>query len=151
MTSQPVPAAGSESEDGTVRHAEPSALEIERHTIAQIPADQRHGRPRDLFTIWFTSNLMPLTIVTGALATAVFKLPFWPAVAAIVLGNLFGALFMALHSAQGPRLEGPVARALSGTDLSWLVGLAVTIPLYYVVAMRRVRSELRAAVTVTAS
>src|SRR5215468_9795796 len=91
------------------------ALEIEQYTIAQIPADQRHGRPRDLFTIWFTSNLMPLTIVTGALATAVFKLPFWPAVVAIVAGNLFGALFMALHSAQGPRLEGPVARALSGT------------------------------------
>jgi NCS1 family nucleobase:cation symporter-1 len=47
--------------------------------------------------------------------------------------------------------EGPVARALSGTDLSWLVGLVVTIPLYYVLAMRRVRSESRAAVTVTAS
>jgi nucleobase:cation symporter-1, NCS1 family len=132
MTSQPVPATGSGPKDATTRHAEPSALEIERYTIAQIPADQRHGRPRDLFTIWFTSNLMPLTIVTGALATAVFKLPFWPAVAAIVAGNLFGALFMALHSAQGPRLGVPQmiqSRAQYGTLGSVLV-VAVVVFMY---------------------
>jgi len=83
------------------------ALEIEQYTIAQIPEDQRHGRPRDLFTIWFTSNLIPLAIVTGALATVAFGLPFWPALVAIALGNLVGGLFMALHSAQGPRLGVP--------------------------------------------
>ena len=33
--------------------------------------------------------------------------------------------------------EGAVARALNGTDLSWLVGLAVTVPLYYFSAVRR--------------
>jgi len=37
-------------------------LELEQYTIEQIPLDKRHGRYRDLFTIWFTSNLMPLTI-----------------------------------------------------------------------------------------
>ncbi len=46
-----------------------SALEIERYTIAQIQEDERRGRPRDLFTIWFTSNLIPLAIVIGALAS----------------------------------------------------------------------------------
>ena len=40
----------------------------------RFPEDQRHGRPRDLFTIWFTSNLIPLAIVTGALATVTFGL-----------------------------------------------------------------------------
>src|SRR5215470_19503973 len=83
------------------------ALEIEQYTIAQIPEHQRHGRPRDLFTIWFTSNLIPLAIVTGALATVTFGLPFVPALIAIALGNLVGGLFMALHSAQGPRLGVP--------------------------------------------
>jgi NCS1 family nucleobase:cation symporter-1 len=29
---------------------------------------------------------------------------------------------------------GPVAKHLNGTDLSWLVGLVVTIPLYYFAA-----------------
>jgi NCS1 family nucleobase:cation symporter-1 len=82
-------------------------LGIEQFTIEQIPPEQRHGRPRDLFTIWFTSNLMPLTVVTGALATVTFKLPFIPAVIAILVGNLVGAILMALHSAQGPKLGIP--------------------------------------------
>ena len=80
---------------------------LEQYTIEQIPLDQRHGRPRDLFTIWFTSNQMPLTIVTGALATVVFGLPLVSAVIAIVVGNIVGAIFMALHSAQGPKLGIP--------------------------------------------
>ncbi len=105
MTSTPVPRA--DAPPAGHGRQDVSALEIEQYTIAPIPADQRFGRPRDLFTIWFTSNLMPLTIVTGALATVAFGLPFVPAVLAIVIGNLFGALFMALHSAQGPRLGVP--------------------------------------------
>jgi len=80
---------------------------IEQRTIAQVPLGERHGRVRDLFTIWFGSNVMLLTIVTGALATSVYGLNlFWSAVA-ILIGNLFGAVFMALHSAQGPRLGVP--------------------------------------------
>jgi nucleobase:cation symporter-1, NCS1 family len=80
---------------------------VERHTIAPIPTDERHGRPRDLFTIWFASNIMPLTFVTGALASAVYGLSFWWSLLAIAGGNLVGGLFMALHSAQGPRLGVP--------------------------------------------
>lgn len=84
-----------------------AAATLERYTIAAIPESERHGRPRDLFTIWFSSNIMPLTFVTGALAPVAFKLPFTASLLAILLGNLAGALFMALHSAQGPRLGVP--------------------------------------------
>jgi len=80
---------------------------VEQHTIYQIPHDQRHGTFRDLFTIWFGSNIMMLTIVTGALATTVFKLDFLSSIAAIAVGNLVGAIFMALHAAQGPQLGVP--------------------------------------------
>lgn len=80
---------------------------VEQHTIYQIPHDQRHGTFRDLFTIWFGSNIMMLTIVTGALATTVFKLDFVSSVLAIALGNFVGAIFMALHAAQGPQLGVP--------------------------------------------
>ncbi len=80
---------------------------IEDKTIQPIPPDERHGRTRDLFSLWFGSNIMLLTVVTGALATSVYQLPFWLAVIAIVTGNLIGAIFMALHSAQGPRLGVP--------------------------------------------
>ena len=104
--------------------AQEHPLEVEQYTIEQIPEDQRHGRPRDLFTVWFTSNLMPLTIVTGALATVVYGLPFWPAVFAIILGNAVGAILMALHSVQGPKLGIPQmiqSRAQYGTIGSILV------------------------------
>jgi NCS1 family nucleobase:cation symporter-1 len=84
---------------------QPARLEIS--TIQPIPLDQRHGTAGDLFTVWFGSNLMLLTIVTGGLAVTVFALPFGWAVAALAVGNLVGAVFMALHAAQGPTLGVP--------------------------------------------
>src|SRR5450755_2892473 len=84
---------------------QPARLEIS--TIQQIPASERHGTARDLFTVWFGSNLMLLTIVTGGLAVTVFALPFWWATLGLVVGNLVGAVFMALHAAQGPTLGVP--------------------------------------------
>src|SRR6202012_5786621 len=83
------------------------AFEVEPNTIYPIPLDQRHGTARDLFTMWFGVNVVLLTIVTGALAPTVFKLSFPASVAAILIGNLVGAIFMALHAAQGPDLGVP--------------------------------------------
>src|SRR6202453_1680144 len=80
---------------------------IEIATIQPIPLDRRHGTYRDLFTVWFGSNLMLLTIVTGGLEVTVFGLPFGWAVAGLATGNLVGAVFMALHAAQGPQLGVP--------------------------------------------
>jgi NCS1 family nucleobase:cation symporter-1 len=80
---------------------------VEQRTIQQIPLDQRHGRPRDLFTLWFGANLTMLTVATGALCTSVFHLSLAASLVAIVFGNLFGAIFMALHAAQGPHLGVP--------------------------------------------
>jgi len=80
---------------------------VEQHTIYQIPLDQRHGKAHQLFTLWFGANLNVLTVVTGALATTIFHQSFLSAVLAILLGNLIGTIFMALHAAQGPRLGVP--------------------------------------------
>ncbi|MFF1831281.1 purine-cytosine permease family protein [Paenarthrobacter sp. NPDC058040] len=77
---------------------------LEDKTIQPIPLNERHGKARDLFTIWFGSNIMIMTIVTGGLATTVFGLSFVPAIIGIIIGNLLGGIFMALHSAQGPQL-----------------------------------------------
>ncbi|MGF6835665.1 NCS1 family nucleobase:cation symporter-1 [Paenarthrobacter sp. TE4293] len=77
---------------------------LEDKTIQPIPANERHGKARDLFTIWFGSNIMIMTIVTGGLATTVFGLGFVPAIVGIIIGNVVGGVFMALHSAQGPQL-----------------------------------------------
>lgn len=80
---------------------------IEQHTIYQIPLDQRHGKAGQLFTLWFGANLNVLTVVTGALATTIFHQSFLSGVVAILVGNLLGTVFMALHAAQGPRLGVP--------------------------------------------
>jgi len=83
------------------------ATRLEISTIQPIGLDQRHGTARDLFTVWFGSNIMLLTVVTGGLAVTTFKLPFAAAVLALVIGNMAGAIFMALHAAQGPTLGVP--------------------------------------------
>jgi NCS1 family nucleobase:cation symporter-1 len=83
------------------------ATRLELNTIQPIALADRHGTARDLFTVWFGSNLMLLTIVTGGLAVTVFGLSFGWAVLGLTVGNLVGAVFMALHSAQGPRLGVP--------------------------------------------
>jgi NCS1 family nucleobase:cation symporter-1 len=80
---------------------------LELHTIYPIPSAERHGRALDLFTVWFGSNIMVLTIVTGALATLRFNLTLATGCLAILLGNLVGGVFMALHAAQGPQLGVP--------------------------------------------
>jgi NCS1 family nucleobase:cation symporter-1 len=92
---------------GTTMKARNQATRLENSTIQPIPQDQRHGTARDLFTVWFGSNFMLLTIVTGGLAVTVFRLPFTWAVLGLSVGNLVGAVFMALHSAQGPTLGVP--------------------------------------------
>src|SRR6516225_4121636 len=71
-----------------------STSSIEENTIQPVPLDQRHGRNRDMFTIWFGTNIMILAIVTGGLATTLFGQPAWSAALGIVVGNLFGAIFM---------------------------------------------------------
>jgi NCS1 nucleoside transporter family len=80
---------------------------VEQRTIDIVPPDERHGKSRDLFTIWFGSNILPLTIVTGALGPTVYGLSFTASVIAVIVGNLGGGLLMALHSAQGPKLGVP--------------------------------------------
>src|SRR5580658_10667880 len=82
-------------------------MQLELRTIEPIASDERHGTARDLFTVWFGTNFMLLTIVTGGLAVTVYALPFGWAVVALSIGNLVGAVFMALHAAQGPRLGVP--------------------------------------------
>jgi NCS1 family nucleobase:cation symporter-1 len=83
------------------------ATSLEIRTIQPIALDARHGRARDLFTVWFGSNVQLLTIVTGGLAVTVFGLPFAWAVLGLTVGNFVGGIFMALHAAQGPTLGVP--------------------------------------------
>ena len=81
-------------------------MKIETRSIEYIPANERHGKPRGLFSVWFAANMHITTLVTGALCVTFGLNLFW-SVVAIILGNLLGAIFMASHSAQGPKLGIP--------------------------------------------
>ncbi|GAB03657.1 cytosine permease [Gordonia amarae] len=108
--------------------ATPVPAQVEKRTIDHIPEDERHGRGRDLFTVWFGSNIMLLTIITGALATTVFGLPLWAGVLAVIIGNVVGGIVMALHAAQGPQMGVPQmlqTRAQFGSYGSLLVVVLV--------------------------
>ena len=62
-----------------------------------------------------------------------------PAVACYLLGILIQLPFVACAL-----YTGPVAKAIGGIDLSWIVGLAVTSPVYYWLAKRaQARETLR--------
>ncbi|QCI13134.1 cytosine permease [Pseudomonas putida] len=80
---------------------------IEKHTIGYVPPQDRHGKVRDLFTLWFGGNIAPLPIVTGALGVQLFHLNLVWGVVAILVGHLLGGVLMALHSAQGPQMGIP--------------------------------------------
>ncbi|MFF2654347.1 purine-cytosine permease family protein [Streptomyces sp. NPDC058045] len=83
-----------------------STLQVESRSYEFVPLEERHGKTRNLFSLWFGEQLSSFALVTGALAVSL-GLNFWWAIAAIVLGNLIGATMMAGHSAQGPALGLP--------------------------------------------
>ena len=90
-----------------VTSATTSAPLIEKHTIGYVPPEDRHGKTRDLFTLWFGGNIAPLPIVTGALGVQLFHLNLVWGIVAILVGHLVGGVLMALHSAQGPQMGIP--------------------------------------------
>jgi NCS1 family nucleobase:cation symporter-1 len=79
---------------------------VERRTIDVIPDAERHGSPRNQFTLWFGANMQITAIVDGALAVVFGADALW-AIVALLIGNVLGGIVMALHSAQGPRLGLP--------------------------------------------
>lgn len=92
----------------SIASADPSsaALQLERHAIDFIPLSERHGKPRDLFTLWFGANAMAVTLATGAIAATTGVGLLWGSIA-IIIGSMIGTVFMAYHSAQGPQLGLP--------------------------------------------
>ena len=77
---------------------------VEANSVSVVPQEARHGRVRDLFTLWFTTNIAPLPIVTGAMIAVASKLSLPWCISAILAGHVLGALVLAACSAQGPKM-----------------------------------------------
>ncbi|WP_153722024.1 purine-cytosine permease family protein [Sporosarcina cascadiensis] len=86
--------------------SEIQANSIEQRSYEYVPVEERRGNPKQLFFTWFAANTVSTTLITGALAI-IIGLNFWWASLAIIAGHALGAIVMALHSAQGPKLGIP--------------------------------------------
>ncbi|MEV5571340.1 cytosine permease [Spirillospora sp. NPDC052269] len=109
----------------------PPTSVVESRTIDVVPDSERHGTPFNQFTLWFGANMQITAVVDGALAVVFGADPLW-AVIGLLLGNLLGGVFMALHSAQGPRLGLPQmisSRAQFGV-LGAIVPIVLVIVMY---------------------
>jgi purine-cytosine permease-like protein len=82
------------------------ASRVELHSIDVIPTHERHGSLRSLGAVWFVANINLTAMATGIVALSLGGTLFWTLVA-IVLWSLFGTVFMAFHSTQGPHLGLP--------------------------------------------
>ncbi len=73
---------------------------VEQRGIELVPANERHGRPRDLFFMWLGTNASVFCIINGALLISL-GLTFFQSLVVILLGNL--SFFLpGLTSLQGP-------------------------------------------------
>lgn len=108
----------------------PGASTIEQRSIEPVPPAERHGTPRNQFTLWFGANMQITAVVDGALAVIFGADAMW-AIIGLLIGNLAGGAVMALHSAQGPRLGLP--QMISSRAQFGVLGAAV--PLVLVILM----------------
>ncbi|WP_406136356.1 purine-cytosine permease family protein [Streptomyces sp. NBC_01089] len=91
------------------------AARIEAHGIDHIPEEERHGHPRQLFSVWAAASVNYLSLVVGG-ALILMGLTLWQALAVIVVGNLFW-LLTGLLSISGPSAGAPsevITRAMFG-------------------------------------
>jgi len=79
---------------------------VEIRSIDYVPISERHGKPWHLGPVWFQANAQLSTLAVGLIGVSLGLNFIWAAIA-IILGVLVGTLFMAFHSAQGPKLGLP--------------------------------------------
>ena len=107
-------------------------MSVETHGIAPVPAGNRYGSARRLFTVWFAPQVNMTVVFTGTLAV-VLGLGFWLGMLAMVIGTVVGCLAVGYLSTWGPRTgtaQLPNARmAFGGTVavvavIQWLSSIA---------------------------
>ncbi len=64
----------------------------EKQSSVFLPLEQRSGKPKELFTIWFASNIGIIGVVMGAMVIVAFQLSFLQSILAAALGALSFAL-----------------------------------------------------------
>jgi purine-cytosine permease-like protein len=124
------------------------ATTVEAHSIDYVPERERHGSSLEQTGFWFVGNFVFLTAAIGFIGPSMGLSLGWSILAAGA-GNFLGAVFMALHATQGPRLGLPQlvqARAQMGYTgvIAALVATATTFVLLNVLNTMVTSSGLNA-------
>ena len=112
---------------------------VESRHIEHIPAAARHGKPWHQFFFWFGGNVNVFNVVLGGITVAI-GLTFWWALIAITAGTLIGALLIALHATQGPRLGVP--QSVQSRGQFGFYGAAFMFPAVLLVNVGFIAAEL---------
>src|SRR5689334_16746307 len=112
---------------------------VESRHIDHIPAEARYGKPWHQFAFWFGSNVCVLNIVVGAVTVSI-GLTFRQALIAIAVGTVVGALLIALHATQGPRLGVP--QTIQSRGQFGFYGAAFMFPVVLLVNVGFIAAEL---------
>jgi nucleobase:cation symporter-1, NCS1 family len=115
--------------------ASDQVFQVETHGIDPIPDAERHGSAKDVFWLWFGSNLTFTFVLNGTLAV-MFGLSFWVATAVVVLTGLsfFVISALGLGGVRTGTATLVISRATFGVlgnfpagVLNWIVGIGYTI------------------------
>jgi purine-cytosine permease-like protein len=90
---------------------------LETRGIEPVPDDERHGRPMQLFWVWFAANIGILALPLGATLVAFQKLAFWQAVIVALIGSVGSFAIVGVVSIAGRRGGAPgltLSRAVFG-------------------------------------
>lgn len=112
---------------------------VESRHIDHIPAGARHGKPWHQFAFWFGINVCVLNVVVGAVTVSI-GLAFRQALVAIAVGTVIGALLIALHATQGPRLGVP--QTIQSRGQFGFYGAAFMFPAVLLVNVGFIAAEL---------
>ena len=91
---------------------------VEMHGIEAIDQQERHGRPFELFWIWFASNIGLLGVVYGAFYLVSTGLNLWQGLVVGLLSTAVSFIFVGILSVPGVRGGAPMltlSRAVFGT------------------------------------
>lgn len=83
-----------------------SLTRTEPFATEEIPTSERHGHPRQQFTLWFAANMVLAVLVSGFFSS-LFGLSVVQGLTAVAAGTLLGAIVMGLLAGIGTKFGVP--------------------------------------------
>jgi NCS1 family nucleobase:cation symporter-1 len=127
---------------------------VEKRHIEYIPPGARHGKPWHQFFFWAGANFNVFNVVLGGITVSI-GLTFWWALVAITVGTLIGALLIALHASQGPKLGVPQTIQSRGQfgfyGAAWLFPAVLALNIGFVSAELVIQAEAMSGVSTALS